>query len=62
MDIHILPGGTDGYRAFTFLVLWYIFSAFTLFLNKYILSTMKGDPMLLGKVVLFDVVVVCWWL
>ncbi|KAL8620307.1 hypothetical protein ACOMHN_059907 [Nucella lapillus] len=35
-------------RAFTFLVLWYIFSAFTLFLNKYILTTLMGDAMLLG--------------
>ncbi|KAJ8320229.1 hypothetical protein KUTeg_001816 [Tegillarca granosa] len=35
-------------RAFLFLILWYIFSAFTLFLNKYILATLKGDPALLG--------------
>ena len=41
--------GLRNVRAFSFLVLWYIFSAFTLFLNKYILSTLRGDPMLLGK-------------
>ncbi|XP_067659277.1 solute carrier family 35 member E2A-like [Haliotis asinina] len=35
-------------RAFLFLVLWYFFSFCTLFLNKYILSTLKGDPTLLG--------------
>lgn len=35
-------------RAFFFLILWYIFSAFTLFLNKYILTTLKGDPAVLG--------------
>ncbi|XP_076451424.1 solute carrier family 35 member E2A-like [Babylonia areolata] len=40
--------GLRDIRAFSFLVLWYIFSAFTLFLNKYILSTLRGDPMLLG--------------
>ena len=36
-------------RAFTFLILWYIFSACTLFLNKYILTTLHGDPTLLGE-------------
>lgn len=35
-------------RAILFLILWYLFSAGTLFLNKYILSTMKGEPALLG--------------
>ena len=36
-------------RAFLFLVLWYIFSAFTLFLNKYILTTLMGDATMLGE-------------
>ncbi len=37
-------------RAFFYVILWYIFSAFTLFLNKYILtSTLKGDPTMLSK-------------
>lgn len=31
-------------RAICFLILWYIFSGFTLFLNKYILSYQKADP------------------
>ncbi|CAG7826721.1 unnamed protein product [Allacma fusca] len=35
-------------RAFTFLILWYIFSGCTLFLNKYIMTTLNGDPTLLG--------------
>lgn len=36
-------------RAMIFLILWYFFSFCTLFLNKYILSTLRGDPTLLGK-------------
>lgn len=36
-------------RALFFLVLWYFFSGCTLFLNKYILTYMNGDPTLLGK-------------
>lgn len=35
-------------RAVRFLILWYFFSGCTLFLNKYILSFMRGDPMILG--------------
>ncbi|CAH1774546.1 unnamed protein product [Owenia fusiformis] len=35
-------------RALLFCGLWYFFSFCTLFLNKYILSTLKGDPTLLG--------------
>jgi hypothetical protein len=42
--------GLFNVRAFFFLILWYIFSAFTLFLNKYILATLKGDPAVLGKI------------
>ena len=44
--------GLMNIRAMLFLVLWYIFSFCTLFLNKYILATLKGDPMLLGE---FDI-------
>ncbi|GFO26249.1 solute carrier family 35 member e2-like [Plakobranchus ocellatus] len=40
--------GLFNVRAFTFLILWYFFSACTLFLNKYILATLKSDPTLLG--------------
>ena len=42
-------GGLSNPRAILFLILWYIFSGFTLFLNKYILTYMEGDPTMLGK-------------
>lgn len=32
-----------------YIVLWYFFSATTLFLNKYIISFQDGDAMLLGN-------------
>ena len=35
-------------RAMIFLILWYFFSFCTLFLNKYILTTLRGDPTMLG--------------
>ncbi|XP_066600786.1 solute carrier family 35 member E2B-like [Prorops nasuta] len=41
-------GGLFNPRALLFLTLWYIFSGCTLFLNKYILSYMQGDPAILG--------------
>jgi hypothetical protein len=41
-------GGLANPRALLFLILWYIFSGCTLFLNKYILSYMEGDPTILG--------------
>ena len=46
--------GLMNVRAMSFLILWYFFSFCTLFLNKYILSTLKGDPTLLGKHMGFD--------
>lgn len=42
-------GGLANTRALLFLILWYIFSGCTLFLNKYILSYMNGDPTILGN-------------
>ena len=42
-------GGLANPRALLFLTLWYIFSGCTLFLNKYILSYMEGDPTILGN-------------
>lgn len=36
-------------RAFFFLILWYLFSGCTLFMNKYILSYTDADPTILGK-------------
>lgn len=48
-----LPNETKGGlfypRAMLFLSLWYFFSGCTLFLNKYILSYMEGNPTILGK-------------
>ncbi|KAJ8667811.1 hypothetical protein QAD02_009474 [Eretmocerus hayati] len=41
-------GGLFNPRALLFLILWYIFSGCTLFLNKYILSYMQGDPVILA--------------
>lgn len=36
-------------RALVFLLLWYIFSGCTLFLNKYILTYLNGNPTVLGN-------------
>lgn len=43
-----LKNGLYKVAAFT-LILWYLFSAGTLFLNKYILSFLGGEPTLLGE-------------
>ncbi len=45
--------GLTSQRAMTFIFLWYFFSAVTLFSNKYILSNMHGDPVLLSKISMF---------
>uniref|UniRef100_A0A914X6U9 Sugar phosphate transporter domain-containing protein n=1 Tax=Plectus sambesii TaxID=2011161 RepID=A0A914X6U9_9BILA len=59
---HAMNKGSDDYlpddakeglfniRALSLLTLWYFFSFCTLFLNKYILSFMQGEPTLLGAV------------
>jgi solute carrier family 35 protein E2 len=36
-------------RALIYLSLWFFFSFCTLFLNKYILSLLEGEPSMLGK-------------
>ena len=46
-------GGLSNPRALLFLILWFVFSGCTLFLNKYILSYMEGDPTILGKKIMF---------
>lgn len=46
-------GGLSHPRALLFLGLWYIFSGCTLFLNKYILSYMEGDPTILGNLFIY---------
>ncbi|XP_044750814.1 solute carrier family 35 member E2A-like [Coccinella septempunctata] len=40
--------GLTSIRAITFLILWYFFSGCTLFLNKYILTYMNGNPTILA--------------
>lgn len=56
-DVIVLTSDTKGGlfnpRALLFLTLWYVFSGCTLFLNKYILSYMEGDPTILGKRTIF---------
>lgn len=47
--------GLLNFRALIFLILWYIFSGCTLFLNKYILTYMNGNPTLLGKDILNEI-------
>lgn len=41
--------GLNNIRALVFLLLWYLFSGCTLFLNKYILTYLNGNPTILGK-------------
>jgi hypothetical protein len=52
MGLESAGGGTDvglcNLWALWYLALWYFFSGCTLFLNKYILSTLAGDATLLG--------------
>lgn len=36
-------------KSLVYLGLWYFFSFCTLFLNKYILSLLEGEPSMLGK-------------
>ena len=43
------PKGLMSVAGLTVLCLWYTFSGCTLFLNKYILSYLNGDPTVLGK-------------
>lgn len=40
--------GVWGARALIYLTLWFFFSFCTLFLNKYILSLLEGEPSMLG--------------
>lgn len=41
--------GVRNWRSMIYLGLWYFFSFCTLFLNKYILSRLEGEPSMLGK-------------
>ncbi|XP_068454596.1 solute carrier family 35 member E2A-like [Clinocottus analis] len=50
--------GVWNWRSLAYLGLWYFFSFCTLFLNKYILSLLEGEPSMLGAVqMLFTTVV-----
>ncbi|KAG8434381.1 hypothetical protein GDO86_012669 [Hymenochirus boettgeri] len=42
--------GVFNSRALTYLILWFFFSFCTLFLNKYILTLLEGEPSMLGAV------------
>lgn len=47
-----LPSGGVGlhhHKAVLLMILWYLFSAFNLFANKYIITFLEGDPALLGN-------------
>ena len=50
-------GGLSNRRVFSILALWYLFSALTLFTNKYLVSHGKGDPTLLGILNLSNMVI-----
>ncbi|XP_028849580.1 solute carrier family 35 member E2A [Denticeps clupeoides] len=45
-------------RSLTYLGLWYFFSFCTLFLNKYILSLLEGEPSMLGAVQMLSTTVI----
>lgn len=45
-------------RSVTYLTLWYFFSFCTLFLNKYILSLLEGEPSMLGAVQMLSTTVI----
>ncbi|XP_078805869.1 solute carrier family 35 member E2A isoform X2 [Oryzias latipes] len=50
--------GTWNLRSMTYLALWYFFSFCTLFLNKYILSLLEGEPSMLGAVQMLSTTVI----
>lgn len=50
--------GVWNWRSMTYMGLWYFFSFCTLFLNKYILSLLEGEPSMLGAVQMFSTTVI----
>ncbi|KAM7410966.1 hypothetical protein PAMA_021095 [Pampus argenteus] len=50
--------GVWNWRSLTYLALWYFFSFCTLFLNKYILSLLEGEPSMLGAVQMLSTTVI----
>ncbi|XP_026224451.1 solute carrier family 35 member E2A [Anabas testudineus] len=50
--------GVRNWRSLTYLGLWYFFSFCTLFLNKYILTLLEGEPSMLGAVQMLSTTVI----
>lgn len=50
--------GVWNWRSMTYLGLWYFFSFCTLFLNKYILSLLEGEPSMLGAIQMLSTTVI----
>ncbi|KAM7404380.1 hypothetical protein PAMP_011728 [Pampus punctatissimus] len=50
--------GVWNWRSLSYLALWYFFSFCTLFLNKYILSLLEGEPSMLGAVQMLSTTVI----
>lgn len=50
--------GVWNWRSMSYLGLWYFFSFCTLFLNKYILSLLEGEPSMLGAVQMLSTTVI----
>ncbi|XP_031724604.1 solute carrier family 35 member E2A [Anarrhichthys ocellatus] len=50
--------GVWNWRSLTYLGLWYFFSFCTLFLNKYILSLLEGEPSMLGAIQMLSTTVI----
>ncbi|XP_056452808.1 solute carrier family 35 member E2A-like [Gadus chalcogrammus] len=50
--------GVWNLRSMSYLVLWFFFSFCTLFLNKYILSLLEGEPSMLGAVQMLSTTII----
>ncbi|XP_021171794.2 solute carrier family 35 member E2A [Fundulus heteroclitus] len=50
--------GVWNWRSLSYLALWYFFSFCTLFLNKYILSLLEGEPSMLGAVQMLSTTII----
>ncbi|XP_074500739.1 solute carrier family 35 member E2A [Sebastes fasciatus] len=50
--------GVWNWRSLTYLGLWFFFSFCTLFLNKYILSLLEGEPSMLGAIQMLSTTVI----
>lgn len=50
--------GVWNWRSMTYMGLWYFFSFCTLFLNKYILSLLEGEPSMLGAIQMLSTTVI----